>query len=312
MKPLVSLVVTTKNEEKNIANCLRSLQDQTYLNTEIIVIDNYSSDSTKQKALDFTSLVFDKGPERSAQRNEGMLHIAQGKYCAYFDADMLVSKFLIEDSVTQLESGSVLGLYVPEIVLGNSIFARIRRYERQFYDGTVIDAVRVFRREALLRVGGFNEEIFQNGSGEDWDLDKSIRLIGKVEMLESFPSKLSARSENDWFIQYASKNGVALTKSFNGILHDESVDTLFPYLKKKKYYARGFQGYIKKWGSADQDIKRQFGLFYRLFFVFMENQKWKKVVRNPFLFLGTLMLKVLIGVFTFSEFKIKRRGRYMS
>ena len=40
MNPLVSVVVTTKNEEKNIEDCLKSILAQTYKNIEIIVVDN--------------------------------------------------------------------------------------------------------------------------------------------------------------------------------------------------------------------------------------------------------------------------------
>jgi hypothetical protein len=267
------------------------------------VIDNYSTDKTKELSFGFTSLVFDKGPERAAQRNEGMLRVATGKYCCYFDADMIVSKYLIEDAVEQLELGTEIGLYVPEIVLGNSLFAKVRRFERQFYNATVIDAARVFRRRSLLQVGGFSEEIFQSGSGEDWDLDKSIRLHGKIGMLATTESKNSLRQENEWFRDLASNLGVTLTSTFNGILHNESRDQLLSYLEKKRYYARGFQGYISKWGIDDKDIRLQFGLKYRLFLVFVENQKWKIVLKQPMLFVGTLCLKVLIALATFRQFK---------
>jgi len=58
--PLVSIVITTKNEEKNIENCLKSIVNQTYKNIEIIVVDNNSSDSTKEISLKYTDKVFDK------------------------------------------------------------------------------------------------------------------------------------------------------------------------------------------------------------------------------------------------------------
>lgn len=50
--PLVSIVITTKNEEKNIGNCLESMKVQTYSQEkiEIIVVDNNSTDTTKEIA----------------------------------------------------------------------------------------------------------------------------------------------------------------------------------------------------------------------------------------------------------------------
>ncbi|MBM3283586.1 glycosyltransferase [Candidatus Gottesmanbacteria bacterium] len=44
--PLVSIVIPTLNEEKNIGRCLESILDQTYKNIEIIVVDNNSKDKT--------------------------------------------------------------------------------------------------------------------------------------------------------------------------------------------------------------------------------------------------------------------------
>jgi glycosyltransferase involved in cell wall biosynthesis len=70
--PLVSVVITTKNEEKNIENCLRSINGQTFTNVELIVVDNFSEDETVEIAKKYTTKVYFKGPERSSQRNYGV------------------------------------------------------------------------------------------------------------------------------------------------------------------------------------------------------------------------------------------------
>src|SRR6185503_11385880 len=44
--PLISIVVPAKNEEKNIRNCVQSCLDQTYMNKEIIVVNDGSTDKT--------------------------------------------------------------------------------------------------------------------------------------------------------------------------------------------------------------------------------------------------------------------------
>ena len=46
--PLVSVVITTKNEQKNIEKCLESIALQKYPSIEIIVVDNNSIDNTKK------------------------------------------------------------------------------------------------------------------------------------------------------------------------------------------------------------------------------------------------------------------------
>ena len=71
--PLVSIIVTTRNEEKNIGSCLEAVKKQDYPGDkiEIIVVDNKSKDLTKEIAAKYTAQIYDKGPERSAQRNLG-------------------------------------------------------------------------------------------------------------------------------------------------------------------------------------------------------------------------------------------------
>jgi len=70
------------------------------------------------------------------------------------------------------------------------------------------------------------------------------------------------------------------------------------FLKKKHNYAGIFDEYIKKWGRNDSDVKQQLGLKYRAFTVFMENGKWKKLLKHPILF----FLVGLIRLITFASY----------
>ena len=96
--PLVSVIVTTKEEQQHLPDCLNSIQNQIYKNIEIIVVDNNSIDKTKEIAKTYTDNVYNKGPERSAQRNYGIKK-AKGKYIIYLDADMRLQPNLIEECV---------------------------------------------------------------------------------------------------------------------------------------------------------------------------------------------------------------------
>lgn len=265
--PLVSIVVTTKNEEKNIENCIKSIMEQGYKNVEIIVVDNNSSDRTKEIALKYTEKVFDKGPERSAQRNYGMIDKSSGEYVMFIDADMILAPSLIEKCVEYFKGGSekIYALWIPEIVLGNKFFSKCRRFERSFYNGTVIDGARFFRKDKFVEVGGF--DLSMSGP-EDWDIDKKIGR-GNIRLIDS-------------------KDSV--------IYHNEAEFDLKKYLSKKGYYAKSFDGYINKWGKNDEDVKKQFGLFYRYFGVFFENGKWKKLLLHPILTLGMYFLRFLVGI----------------
>lgn len=298
----VSAVVTTRNEEPNIANCLISLVQQDYSNFEIIVVDNSSNDKTQEIARTYTELVYEKGPERSAQRNYGMLEVATGEYVIYVDADMLLTPDVISLCVTHLESSNAVGLYIPEFILGRSYFAKVRRFERAFYNATPIDAARFFRRSAICAVGGFDEDLFKKGSGEDWDLDKQVKLLGQIEMVNT---TFSNSGRDNYVYTFAEKRGFSEEKNFSGIFHNEEHDRLAPYLSKKSYYSEGFSGYISKWGNHDEDIRKQFGINYRLFGVFIENKKWRKFLSHPILALSVFLLKLMVGVASYRGIKRK-------
>ena len=83
----VSIIITTKNEQDVIKDLLKSIKGQTYKNIEIVVVDNNSTDKTKEIAGRYTKLVFNKGPERSAQRNYGV-EKCTGSFVVILDADM--------------------------------------------------------------------------------------------------------------------------------------------------------------------------------------------------------------------------------
>jgi len=260
--PLVSVVITTKNEEKNIENCLQSVRNQTFHNTELIVVDNFSEDKTAELAKKYDAKVCFKGNERSAQRNYGS-KVASGEYLIYLDADMILSPTVIEECVSKCECGNVDALYVPERIVGEGFWIKVRDFERSFYTGTVIDAVRFIRRDLFLQAEGFDEILV---GPEDWDFDRKIRKIGRT--------------------------GVANVPLY----HNEGRFNMTRYLKKKGYYTDGIQKYIEKWGPSDPETTKQVGIRYRLIGVYVENGKWKKLMRHPLFAFGMYFLRMRVAI----------------
>jgi hypothetical protein len=54
----------------------------------------------------------------------------------------------------------IVGIYVPEVIKGDSYWARVRNFERSFYNHTVIDAVRCIRKKTFIEVDGFDEKLY--------------------------------------------------------------------------------------------------------------------------------------------------------
>jgi GT2 family glycosyltransferase len=176
---------------------------------------------------------------------------------------MILSQSVIEECVTECEHDGADALYVPERIVGNGFWIRVRDFERSFYTGTVIDAVRFIRKKLFLQVGGFDETLV---GPEDWDFDRRVRKIGRT--------------------------GITIAPLY----HNEGKFIIKRYLKKKGYYTNGIQRFIEKWGSNDQETLKLVGMRYRLIGVFVEDGKWKKLIKNPLLTVAMYFLRFRVAV----------------
>ncbi len=125
--PLVSVIVPTYNSARLLETCLTSIKNQSYRNIELIVVDNDSTDTTKHIAQTFTNKVYNKGPERSAQRNFGVKE-STGQYVMIVDSDMELSKDVIASCVKKITSEpQIQGIIIPEESFGKGFWAQCKK-----------------------------------------------------------------------------------------------------------------------------------------------------------------------------------------
>jgi glycosyltransferase involved in cell wall biosynthesis/GT2 family glycosyltransferase len=260
----LSVIIPTRNEAARIADCVAAFQSAVAAGwCEVLVVDNHSTDDTVRQAEAAGARVFTAGPERSAQRNRGARE-ARGDYLFFVDADMRVPPSTLQEMADRLKGENPPdALYVRERMVGRGFWVTVRDFERSFYDGTCLDGLRVIRRDLFLAVGGYDADLY---AGEDWDLDRRLLAAG-------------AR--------------VALTQG--ALEHDEGIFSLCRFLAKKTYYGGNFGRYLRKW-NHDAICRRQMGLRYRLWTVFVENGKWRRSLRRPHLLVAVWLLKLLVGL----------------
>lgn len=247
-KSLVSVIVTTKNEDDAIENLLKSVLKQTYKNTELLLIDNNSTDNTLSIARKFKQVkVFEKGPERSAQRNYGAKN-AKGDYLFFLDADMELTPKVIEDCVKKIYQEKAEGIVVPEESRWTNFWGEVKAYERSFYSekgDPVTDAARFFSKKIFHKVGGYDESIT---GPEDWDLPDRIR-----------------------------EAGFKIGRSAEIIYHHEQKISLLALFRKKFYYGLNAHKYLSKHDIPVISPKT----IYFLRPLFYKN--WTKLVEHPIL-----------------------------
>lgn len=249
--PLVSVIVPTRNSAQTLHACLNSIVRQSYSKVEIVVVDNNSTDSTREIARAFTSSVYTHGPERSAQRNMGA-RLARGTYLVFIDSDMILDSAVIEQCIQVSRSNkSAKGIIVPESSTGDGFWARCKALERSCYVGdNSIEAARFFDRVTFEIIGGYDERLT---GPEDWDFSQRVAQIGSISRIEAY------------------------------ITHLEGNLTLWETMRTKFYYGKTMGRYMRK---APGTAARQLQLVRPAFI-----RHWRRLLAHPGLALGMILMK---------------------
>ncbi len=181
----ISTIIPAYNEEKVILNCLKSLDDQSAKNFEVIVVDDGSSDSTlsllgafKTQKYEYKFLNTDhKGP--ALARNLGAKN-SKGQILVFVDSDMTFSKDFIKNLVAPIISHKSKGTFSKDEFVANwhNVWARCWNYNQNLsgnkrHTDDYPDTQKVFR--AILKsefdgVGGFNK----GGYTDDYTLSEKL------------------------------------------------------------------------------------------------------------------------------------------
>jgi glycosyltransferase involved in cell wall biosynthesis len=237
----VSIIIPTKNSASTLEACLKSIKNQTYKNIEVIVVDNNSADNTKSIARKFTNLVFDKGPERSAQVNYGVTK-ANGEYVYKVDCDFIIDKNVVEECVQEILKGydAIVVHNSPDETI--SWIAKIRKFEVDMYKYDIThSSARFVNKKVFKAVGGFDTSIT---AGEDYD----------------FQNKLNRNRYKTGFIDEEA-------------LHIGEPTNFWKHMKKYYEYGRDFRNYEQK---NKIESKQQLTMFRLVYF-----RNWKKFVNHP-------------------------------
>jgi glycosyltransferase involved in cell wall biosynthesis len=101
---LVSVIIPTKNSSSTISSCLDSVKNQTYLNTEVIVIDGNSIDETKEYCEKRNVDIINSDWKVLGARYIG-LKKSLGEYILMIDSDHILEKKCIQDCVDMIRKG---------------------------------------------------------------------------------------------------------------------------------------------------------------------------------------------------------------
>ena len=111
-KPLVSIIIRTKNEERWIAPCLRAVFAQTYKNFEVVLVDNGSTDQTLKRAREFGVKVVHISAFKPGKAINDGVRASKGKILVCISGHCVpVNDRWLENLVAGLSDPTVAGVY---------------------------------------------------------------------------------------------------------------------------------------------------------------------------------------------------------
>jgi glycosyltransferase involved in cell wall biosynthesis len=174
-RPLVSILIPTYNRAKFLGRCIESALVQDYQNKEIIVVDNASTDNTRELLIpyaDSITVIFseeNRGPVRNWRR---ALTYAKGEYSAFLFSDDYYTKNFIRDAMFKFtaEMGFVTSNHGTDIPGITDSVAYLKKHFHMF-NGLVhmSPCVAIFRTADLKRAlhDTYNKDMLAIGAGPD-------------------------------------------------------------------------------------------------------------------------------------------------
>lgn len=243
----VSVIIPTFNRSSTVVEAVESALNQTYPSIEVIVVDDGSTDNTARRLQEFTSritLLSQKNSGPSVARNNGASH-SNGEILAFLDSDDTWKPEKISRQVAMMEDyGKEMTCCVcnAQIIDGEykkftdafGIAAINSQHEESIWKnpGEVLasrfllfNQVAAMRRDAFVRVGGYNPRI---SLLEDHDLALRLASVGGVWGLITKPMVIKSNETRGIGVEcgknhltHASSQRIALTGALeSGLIRD--------------------------------------------------------------------------------------------
>ena len=233
----LSFVVPAYNEEAYLPACLESILEQTRSlaagTTEIIVVNNASTDRTREVALGYPGVIVVDEPRKGLTfaRQAGFA-ASSGELVANVDSDsrltpgwvaQVLDTFRVHAEKAASESAKLSLAALSGPVLYYDLNARQRLSVHVFYMiGWAIYAINryilrvgsmvqggnfVVSRKALAEIGGFNTDI--SFYGEDTDIARRLNAVGEVRFTFDLKMYSSARRlKNEGMLTMAARYSI--------------------------------------------------------------------------------------------------------
>jgi len=195
MHPTISVIIPTYNRANFICETIDSVLNQTYQDYEIIVVDDGSTDDTKQVLSKYGNriiYIYQENQQVGAARNNGIRH-SKGKYIALLDSDDVWLPQKLEKDIACFELDSRIGLVYSDVIYISSDGAALYKRKLKCPTGDILKSIvlqnfvvlstAIVRRECFEKVGMFSTDREMSGSedAEMWIRIASQYYFGYID-----------------------------------------------------------------------------------------------------------------------------------
>ncbi len=189
--PLVSFVIPCHNAERFLGEAIQSVLEQVYDDFEVIVVDDGSTDHTRQLVETFDDprirYIYQENRGPGGARNTGAA-AAKGDYLAFLDADDIALPHRLAAQLKVLEDDPSLSVVgsgyawideddqrIPWNAHSWQRWPELNDLANWLFDCPLVPSATMLRRAVWADVGGFEEDL---RGGEDWNFWLRLVLTG--------------------------------------------------------------------------------------------------------------------------------------
>ncbi len=171
MNNLISIIIPAYNGEKYIQECITSIQNQN-MNTEIIVIDDISTDKTADiaRSMGCKVIVNDEHKGQVAGKNTGV-RAAKGKFWLTIDQDDVLTEGALRRFYEEFQKDESLRIIMAKLKDFPDTSEQIKFCKKEPFYGILTGAV-MFKKDVFNKIGYFREDLI---TGDVIDLTNRLK-----------------------------------------------------------------------------------------------------------------------------------------